>query len=89
MKNFYTLLLVLLITLNLSAQSFKVIPLGVKGGLDESNLSSYMLAPQNSDNYICLDAGTIYYGLTKAVKNGLFSKSAEDVLKENIKAYRK
>ncbi|MFK5889871.1 MAG: 3',5'-cyclic-nucleotide phosphodiesterase [Flavobacteriaceae bacterium] len=87
MKNFYTLLLALLITLNLSAQSFKVIPLGVKGGLDESNLSSYMLAPQNSDNYICLDAGTIYYGLTKAVKNGLFNKSAEEVLNENIKAY--
>jgi len=87
MKNFYTLLLALLITSNLSAQNFKVIPLGVKGGLDESNLSSYMLAPQNSDNYICLDAGTIYYGLTKAVKNGLFNKPAEDVLKENIKAY--
>jgi len=87
MKNFYTLLLALLIILNLSAQSFKVIPLGVKGGLDESNLSSYMLAPQNSENYICLDAGTVYYGLTKAVKNGLFSKPAEDVLKENIKAY--
>lgn len=87
MKYIYTLYLTLFISLGVSAQSFKVIPLGVKGGLDESNLSSYMLAPQNSDNYICLDAGTIYYGLTKAVKNGLFSKSAEDVLKENIKAY--
>jgi len=87
MKNFYTLLLALLIILNLSAQSFKVIPLGVKGGLDESNLSSYMVAPINSDNYVCLDAGTIYNGLAKAVKNGLFNKSAETVLKDNIKAY--
>ncbi len=87
MKRIYTLYLFIFITLNLSAQSFKVIPLGVKGGLDESNLSSYMLAPINSENYICLDAGTVYYGLTKAVKNGLFSKSAEEVLKQNIKAY--
>ncbi len=87
MKNFYTLILVLLISINLPAQNFKVIPLGVKGGMDESNLSSYMVAPFNSDNYICLDAGTIYYGLTKAVKNKLFSKSAEEVLKDNIKGY--
>jgi len=79
--------LILFISINLSAQSFKVIPLGVKGGLDESNLSSYMLAPINSNNYICLDAGTLYYGLTKAVKNGLFNKTAEVVLKENIKGY--
>jgi len=87
MKFFCNSYLILFISINLSAQSFKVIPLGVKGGLDESNLSSYMLAPINSNNYICLDAGTLYYGLTKAVKNGLFNKPAEDVLKENIKGY--
>ncbi len=73
--------------MSMSAQSFKVIPLGVKGGLDESNLSAYMVAPINSNDYICLDAGTLYYGISKAVKNKLFSKSIEKVLKENIKGY--
>jgi len=87
MKLLYNIYLILFISINLSAQSFKVIPLGVKGGLDESNLSAYMVAPRNSNNYICLDAGTLYYGITKAIKNGLFSKPEEAVLKENIKAY--
>lgn len=72
----------------LSAQhSFNVIPLGIKGGADESNLSSYMLAPANSDNYVCLDAGTLYAGIRKARKNGSFHKSIDKVLRENIKGY--
>jgi len=85
--NNYSFIILTFLSISLSAQSFKVVPLGVKGGLDESNLSSYMLAPIKSNNYICLDAGTLYYGLTKAVKNGLFNKPAVEVLKENIKGY--
>jgi cAMP phosphodiesterase len=87
MKTFYTLFLTLFIFVNLLAQSFKVVPLGVKGGLDESNLSSYMLAAFNSNAYICLDAGTVYHGLSQAVSKGVFLKSAENILKENIKGY--
>jgi len=67
---------------------FTVIPLGVKGGLDEANLSSYMVAAKGSSNYICLDAGTINAGLQKAVANKLFTESsAEEVQKNKIKAY--
>lgn len=55
-----------------SKQGFKIIPLGVKGGLDESNLSSYLVAANGSDQYICLDAGTIYKGLELATKKKLF-----------------
>jgi hypothetical protein len=36
---------------------------GVKGG-DETNLSAYLLAPVNTQNY-CLDAGTINAGIEK------------------------
>jgi 3',5'-cyclic-nucleotide phosphodiesterase len=50
-------------------QGFKVVPLGVKGGLDESNLSAYLVAANGRDQYICLDAGTIYKGLELAIKN--------------------
>ncbi len=35
---------------------FKVIPLGVKGGSDESNLSAYALAVYGTNAYVCLDA---------------------------------
>ena len=79
-------------SIGLSAQSissgFTIIPLGVKGGLDEANLSSYMMAAKGSSNYICLDAGTINAGLQKAVNNKLFTESsAEEVQKNKIKAY--
>lgn len=55
-----------------SNNGFKVIPLGVKGGLDESNLSAYLVAARGSDQFIALDAGTIYRGLELAAKKKLF-----------------
>ncbi|WP_421827320.1 MBL fold metallo-hydrolase [Larkinella sp.] len=70
-----------------SGSTFKVVPLGVKGGIDESNLSAYLLAPQGTDAYICLDAGTLHAGIEKAVQNQVFKVSSETVLKEYIKAY--
>ncbi|MFC5409496.1 MBL fold metallo-hydrolase [Larkinella bovis] len=67
--------------------TFTVVPLGVKGGIDESNLSAYLLAPAGTTNYICLDAGTLHAGIEKAVQNRAFTVSSETVLKEYIKAY--
>ncbi len=67
--------------------SFTVVPLGVRGGLDESNLSAYMVAPAGSNDYICLDAGTLYSGIRKAVDSGVFHGTVTEVLKNNIKAY--
>ncbi|WP_245917095.1 3',5'-cyclic-nucleotide phosphodiesterase [Mucilaginibacter yixingensis] len=62
-------------------------PLGVLGGIDESNLSAYMVAPAGSNNYVCLDAGTLHAGIQKAVANKVFNVSAEQVLKQDIKGY--
>lgn len=46
---------------------FYVVPLGTSGGLDENNLSSYLLTSvdDNTPNsaYISLDGGTIRHGL--------------------------
>ncbi|MET3979242.1 cAMP phosphodiesterase [Mucilaginibacter sp. UYP25] len=67
--------------------SFRIVPLGVLGGSDESNLSAYMLAPKGSDNYICLDAGTIHSGIAKAVANKAFTVPTEQVLRKYIKGY--
>jgi cAMP phosphodiesterase len=67
--------------------NFRIVPLGVKGGIDESNLSAYMLAPAHSNNYVCLDAGTLHFGIEKAVANKVFTVPAEVVLKKYIKGY--
>lgn len=68
-------------------KSFTIVPLGVLGGLDESNLSAYLLAPQGGSNYICLDGGTVRAGLQKAVNNHIFTGNAGDVLKRHVRAY--
>ncbi|MDG2431211.1 3',5'-cyclic-nucleotide phosphodiesterase [Flavobacterium sp.] len=70
-----------------SLSRFQVVPLGVKGGSDETNLSAYLLAPINSQDYICLDAGTINAGIEKAIANTTFTVSANTVLQEYIKGY--
>lgn len=72
---------------NNSVHSFQVIPLGVYGGIDESNLSCYMIATSGSKDYICLDAGTLHDGIGKAIQNKIFKGDAQSVLKNNIKGY--
>jgi cAMP phosphodiesterase len=67
--------------------AFRIVPLGVLGGIDESNLSAYMVAPINTNNYLCMDAGTIHNGIEKAVANKTFYVSAEKILKKYIKGY--
>lgn len=67
--------------------SFEVVPLGVKGGTDERNLSSYLLAPTGTTQYIALDAGTIYAGLEKAVAQKTFKITAPQALRQYIKGY--
>jgi cAMP phosphodiesterase len=75
-------------SLNLTAQpAFTVVPLGVRGGLDESNLSSYLVAAAGSKDYICLDAGTLYTGIRKAIEAGTFRGPASKVLRSTVKAY--
>ncbi|CAF1000114.1 unnamed protein product [Didymodactylos carnosus] len=68
--------------------TFKVIPLGVKGGLIESDLSSYLVAPFGTNDYVCFDAGTLRVGIEKAISKRIFSVSnADEVFKKYIKAY--
>jgi len=94
MKYFFTFLMTVLSILNSLAQvntsptSFNVFPLGVKGGLDESNLSAYMIAAAGTEGYICLDAGTLHTGLEKLASTTFFNgKNAEELQKKYIKAY--
>ena len=82
----------LIVLLHVSGQSnnssnfsngFKVIPLGVKGGLDESNLSAYLVAASGNDQFICLDAGTIYKGLELAAQKKIFKTSNPSTIQQN------
>lgn len=52
---------------------FTCIPLGVEGGLNESNLPAYLLACRGTSDFICLDAGTLLTGLRIAHQKGAFS----------------
>jgi cAMP phosphodiesterase len=76
-----------LLPYSLFGQSFHIVPLGVKGGIDESNLSAYMVATEGTNDYICLDAGTLHYGIEQAIKNKVFSIPPSQVLRQYIKAY--
>lgn len=67
--------------------SFQVVPLGIKGGIDEKNLSAYLLAPANTKDFICLDAGTVNAGIEKAIENKVFKVSTSEVLRKYIKGY--
>ena len=80
-------LIILLIPCFVFSQNFKIVPLGVKGGIDESNLSAYMVATAGTDHYICLDAGTLHYGIEKAIGNKVFSIPADQVLRRYINGY--
>lgn len=89
-KRSLLMLFCLLSSALLSAQTkpaFKIVPLGVLGGADESNLSAYMAAPYGSNNYVCLDAGTLHHGIQKAIDNKVFNLPVEQVLKKYIKGY--
>ena len=56
--------------------SFYVVPLGTSGGLDESNLSAYLLTSVNGTEpnsaFITLDGGTIRHGI-ESVRRALDS----------------
>jgi cAMP phosphodiesterase len=82
-------LFLLIITITASAQhpAFTVVPLGVRGGLDESNLSAYLVAAAGTPGYVCLDAGTLYAGIRKAIDNGALPAPVSTVLRSSIKDY--
>ena len=83
-------MLLLFILLNISCRaqsSFDVVPLGVKGGVDESNLSSYAIAVAGTQNYVCLDAGTLHAGIRKAIEQKVWIGDATTFLRKNIKGY--
>lgn len=89
MRSAILCLFLLLLSYVAAAQqpAFRVVPLGVRGGLDESNLSAYLVAPYGSDAYACLDAGTVRAGVEKALTQHALTGTADQVVRRQIKAY--
>ncbi|WP_305810610.1 MBL fold metallo-hydrolase [Photobacterium leiognathi] len=61
---------------SLSFAGFDVITLGDKGGIQDGNLTAFMLKSNTDDNYITLDAGSIVNGLIAATNKNAFSDMA-------------
>lgn len=81
----------------LSEQGFDVIVLGALGGIQDGNLSSYLIRPHGDRNAIACDAGSLVNGLKVAQDKGVFRdvkvpEGSTDsiighVLKNEIKGY--
>jgi 3',5'-cyclic-nucleotide phosphodiesterase len=84
-------------TAALSDQGFDVIVLGALGGIQDGNLSSYLIRPHGDRNAIACDAGSLVNGLKVAEDKGVFKdvkvpEGSTDsvighVLKNDIKGY--
>lgn len=68
---------------------FDVVVLGAQGGLVSDDLSAYLVAPAGSDDFVCLDAGSVFTGLERAAALGSFGpgKRADTILREHIRGY--
>ncbi|OYT17156.1 MAG: 3',5'-cyclic-nucleotide phosphodiesterase [Bacteroidetes bacterium 4572_77] len=90
-----SIFLSLLMTLS-GQNNFELIVLGSGGGILENNLSGYLLRTNNSNSYVCLDAGTLMHGLELASQENYFQEfesldqkesTAATVLHQHIDAY--
>lgn len=84
---FFALLLIYCNTIEAQEKIFELIPLGIYGGGDESNLSAYLVSQKGQSEYLCLDAGTIRYGIQKAIDKGVLKGNPINIIRENIKGY--
>ncbi|CEG55640.1 MBL fold metallo-hydrolase [Legionella fallonii] len=69
---------------------FKVIPLGTSGGEFQNNLSAYLVAANQSNEWISLDAGTLCSEINNLPLNELNAlgiQSPQQLFTEKIKAY--
>jgi 3',5'-cyclic-nucleotide phosphodiesterase len=89
--------MLLMPTAALAEQGFDVIVLGALGGIQDGNLSSYLIRPHGDRNAIACDAGSLVNGLKVAQDKGVFGdvkvpEGSTDsvvghVLKNDLKGY--
>ena len=86
-------LLAALACASLHAADFDIVALGVEGGLDDGNLSSYLIRARGDERYLALDAGSLLSGIRAGLSRGAFDTSqsakagAGAILREGITGY--
>ena len=55
-----------------ASPAFAMVALGTAGGLEEDNLTSFLLGPTDGASFVALDAGTLHAGIERAVQRGAF-----------------
>jgi hypothetical protein len=53
-----------------AGEGFDVVVLGARGGIEDGNLSSFMIAPADDDRAVTCDAGSLVNGLIVAERKG-------------------
>lgn len=66
---------------------FDVTAIGVRGGLDDGDLSAWMIAPEGQPKAIMCDAGTLVNGIETARRLGTLKGSVETILHDDIAGY--
>lgn len=77
--------------------AFELIVLGDSGGIEDGNLSAFLLRWVHEPNYVALDAGTLVNGINQGIKHHAFADLAlvEDetwglagtILRQHVKGY--
>lgn len=66
------------------ATHFKILPLGTSGGELQDNLSAYLIAPMDSNEWVALDAGTLCSAIKKIPVAELQSLNVKKSKDENL-----
>src|SRR5207253_275155 len=56
-----------------AADGFDIVSLGALGGIQDGNLSAYLVHPHDDDRAVTFDAGTLVNGLRAADEKGAFN----------------
>ncbi|WP_239023956.1 MBL fold metallo-hydrolase [Paraglaciecola marina] len=77
--------------------TFELITLGDTGGIQDGNLSAFLLRALTEENYIALDSGTLVNGINVAIENHAFAglkrkpdaslSAAGNILHHHVKGY--
>lgn len=76
-----------LATTSAAHAGFDVTAIGVRGGVDDGNLSAWMIAPQGERKAIMCDAGSLVNGIDVARKRGALTGSTGTILHHDIAGY--
>ena len=70
-----------------AATGFDVTAIGVRGGLQDGNLSAWMIAPEGQSKAVMCDAGTLVNGIEIARRLGTLHGSLDTILHDDIAGY--